>query len=482
MTTHKLVALTAVVGVLVVAACGARSSLNVGDGTRAAGGNQGSGASGGRNDGGTGGVGGGIGGDGGGGIGGGPGECVVFNSVAALAPADLFMMLDTSGSMAFQLDNGDTKWNAVTGALGTFFADGDSAGMDASLSFFPIVDNGIAAYCNGDFECGAPNSCFPRKVCPNALRGCFEDSDCANFGFPGETCQRLGRCPNDPGQPFCVQSGDGGLTCNSGPCVPTGGCDNRFTCDANAYVPSQSGLISLPQGAASLQGILNARPLDGGTPSLPAISGVIQAAVNNGVTRPNHKSFVLLVTDGLPTVCDPDLYGVNQEAAIANLVAAAGVGFAEDIQTFVIGVFTPVEQVQAEQNLGDIALAGGTDEAFIISTQSNVSGELLQALNEVRAEIQACEFELVTDGETVDFNTVWVRVFPDGGNPVWVAYVESAAGCDPAAGGFYYDVPPEQGPSRVVLCPRTCDLLLASEEPLVEVFTSCDPTDDEEEQ
>jgi hypothetical protein len=487
MAAHKLIAVASVVCVLVIAACGARSTLKVGGGTRATGGSLPTGGSGGTADGGGGfgGLGGGGEGGGGtggvGGFGGGPGECVVFNSVAALAPADLFMVLDTSGSMDFLLGNGTTKWDAVTGALGTFFADQDSAGMDASLSFFPILNNSVQPYCFTDAECGAPSTCFPRKVCPNALRGCFTDQDCANFGFPGDTCQELGRCVGEPGPPFCVASGDAGLTCNGGgTCTPTGGCDNRFTCDAGTYQSSQSGLVSLPQGAGTLQGILDSQALDGGTPTLPAVNGVIASAIGNSIVNPTHKSFVVLVTDGFPTVCDPDLYGATPDVAIDNIAGAASAGALQDVQTFVIGVFTPVEQLEAEQNLGQIAAAGGTSDAFIISTQSNVSAELLLAMNEVRAEVQACEFELVTNGEMVDFNTVWVRVFPDVGDPVWVEFVGSFAGCDAVTGGFYYDVPPSQGtPSRVVLCPQSCDLLLSSENPMVEVFTACDPTDKE---
>lgn len=484
MTTHRLIGALAAATVVWVAACGARSTLQVGGGRAG----QGGAGQGGLTSGGFGGEGGGFGGRGGGvagqggvgGIGGGPGECVVFNSVAALAPADLFMMLDSSGSMAFEIQPGSTKWSAVTDALGAFFAAPESAGMDASLAFFPIENNAVPSYCQSDAQCGGPMTCFPRKICPNALVTCLDDQDCANFGFPNDTCQVLGRCTNDPGQPFCVASGDGGLGCDASACDPTGGCDNRYTCDATAYAPSQSGLVSLPQGAGSLQNILANRPLTGGTPTLPALTGVIDAAVANGDVNPSHKSFVLLVTDGFPTVCDPDLYGADQARAIANLAAAAAAGFAQDVQTFVIGVFTPNEELEAEQNLGSIALAGGTDDAFIISTQSNVSAELLEALNEVRAEVQACEFELVTNGEMVDFNTVWVRVFPDDAEPVWVPYVGSAAGCDAFTGGFYYDVPPNQGtPSRVVLCPSSCDLLLTSEDPTVEVFTACDPTDEE---
>jgi hypothetical protein len=469
MVTHKLVAALLASTVVVVAACGARSTLKAGAGTANGSGGVATGGRGGANGGGGQGGDGAIGGAGFGGAGGGPDECVVFNSVAALAPADLFLMLDSSGSMAFALPNNQSKWSAVTNALGSFFSAPESAGMDASLAFFPIVNNNIPSLCQIDSECGA--TCFPRKVCPQQARQCFEDSDCE---IPGDTCQVLGRCSDNPGQ-LCVSSGDGGLACNAGSCNPVGGCDNRFTCDAMTYDASQSALVSLPQGAQSLVSVLNNRPLDGGTPTLPALEGMIAAAVTNSISQPSHKTFALLVTDGLPTSCDPDLHVGDPSLPIANLAAAAAAGFAQDVPTYVIGVFTPFEEMKAQQTLDAIASAGGTTEAFIVSTQGNVSSDLLEALNQVRAELLECTFALVTNGEMVDYEKVWVRLTPDGQAPVWVPYVGSELGCDPMTGGFYYDVPPEQGtPSQVILCDRSCNVLDTSEDPLVEVFTSCD--------
>jgi hypothetical protein len=478
-------------GIVVASACGARSTLELGGAAQGAGGGDGGtvpnggtggsvpngGSAGSQPNGGAGG----SGAQGGGGFGGGPGECVVFNSLALLAPADLMMMIDTSGSMAFEIQPGVTKWSAVTEALGAFFEDEDSSGVAASLAFFPIQQDFIPSFCFTDTACGVPDSCFPRKVCPSGLVTCFTDEDCTILGFPGDVCQPLGRCTTEAGQPFCTESGDGGLACDPGnTCTPVGGCDNRYTCEASAYTPSISGLVNLPGGSSTLENVLANRQLEGGTPTLPALTGVIDAAALRAANHPSHKVLVVLVTDGFPTVCDPDLYEADPDLAIQNLADAAAAGLAAEVETFVIGVFTPAEQTKAEEVLGTIAVAGGSNGAFIIDTAGNVAEDFLLALNEVRANAQACEFELQNMGEPIDFTTVWVRIEPDGGEPMWIPLVDGAGACDPMTGGFYYDVDPDVGtPSRVILCQATCDLLQSSERPIVEVFTECDPTDEE---
>jgi hypothetical protein len=47
--------------------------------------------------------------------------------------------------------------------------------------------------------------------------------------------------------------------------------------------------------------------------------------------------------------------------------------------------------------------------------------------------------------------------YPLGGTPQLVPYVTSLAACDPAHGGWYYDVDPLYYlPSKLIMCPCTC--------------------------
>lgn len=79
----------------------------------------------------------------GGGFGIGPGgtnsPCVSSVAQANLADADLIVMLDRSGSMGDPNEgfSPTLKWTPVTAALKSFFTDPSSAGLSASLQFFP---------------------------------------------------------------------------------------------------------------------------------------------------------------------------------------------------------------------------------------------------------------------------------------------------------------------------------------------------------
>ncbi len=67
--------------------------------------------------------------------------CVSSVAQAALANANLIVMFDKSGSMGDPLEGFDaevmTKWIPVTSAMVAFFTDPNSAGVSASLQFFP---------------------------------------------------------------------------------------------------------------------------------------------------------------------------------------------------------------------------------------------------------------------------------------------------------------------------------------------------------
>jgi len=65
--------------------------------------------------------------------------CVSSIAQANLANADLVVMLDKSGSMGDPNEgfSPTLKWTSVTAALRSFFTDPNSAGISASLQFFP---------------------------------------------------------------------------------------------------------------------------------------------------------------------------------------------------------------------------------------------------------------------------------------------------------------------------------------------------------
>ncbi|WP_394832350.1 VWA domain-containing protein [Pendulispora rubella] len=88
----------------------------------------------------------GDGGPGSGNVDGGPGGSCggTVTSSHKLVPINLAVMFDTSKSLVQDPDgdNTQTRWEPVKRAMKAFFADAQTAGMNASLHYFPIVDRG----------------------------------------------------------------------------------------------------------------------------------------------------------------------------------------------------------------------------------------------------------------------------------------------------------------------------------------------------
>ena len=402
--------------------------------------------------------------------GGGPPDCVVFNSSAVLAPLDLFVMLDASGSMSETTPNGILKWQAVRSAFDSFVHDSESIGIGVAVGFFPIVNAGVPQFCFDDMTCGQPDTCQLMNVCSGTQSLCGLSTPCPL----GEQCVPLGQCTGITNmQVLCFEPGQE-CPVGGGPCTPIGFCENRFTCEAEPYGPPVFGIEQLPAAADDFVATIDAKSPDGATPTLPALQGAINNAIAHQNANPTHNVIVVMATDGLPSVCDPALQ-TDPEQATANLAAAATAGFDVGIQTWVIGVFSEAEEDLARANLDAIASAGGTNEAFIVTTNNVVTESFLEALNQVRLTSKACEFELAQSSEPVDYGEVWVKITPIGGDEIWVKNVDSAAACQSEGSGFFYDVPPGPGstPTRIILCPQTCSILGASPNRTVEIFTTC---------
>jgi hypothetical protein len=193
----------------------------------------------------------------------------------------------------------------------------------------------------------------------------------------------------------------------------------------------------------------------GNTPTAPALTGAIQQASTWAKAHPDHRVVTVLATDGIPTRCEPT--DIDPVAAIAK----AGASASPSISTFVIGVFGATDVTQgAPDNLNLIAQQGGTQAAFIVDTQQDVTMQFLKALDTIRGERLACEFKIPqpkSGTDTLDYNRVNIQ-FTSGAAKDLVFYVKNAAGCDAASGGWYYDVDPATGvaPTKIIACPSSC--------------------------
>lgn len=97
-------------------------------------------------------------------------------------------------------------------------------------------------------------------------------------------------------------------------------------------------------------------------------------------------------------------------------------------------------------------------------------------LIKVRTASEACEYAIPMNGGALpDLSRATVRLTPPGANPTLATRRASAAACDPASGGFYFDKDPSgpTAPGRIILCPATCDLFGDSKDRPIEVLVVC---------
>lgn len=488
-----LLAACALSGVaLISVACGSTTGSSFGDGSDGgSGGGAGSDDSGGGGGGsnGEGGFGGGATDSGGGGNGGDAGlnECAADTQQAKLAPLDLVLMQDTSGSMWETTSGSTTKYDAVKTALDAFMGDTGSAGIGLGLQYFPLFKNGLPNSCASNAECGTGGGSCILGTCSTNGNTCGQSSDCG-----GGTCKpNIKRCNGDP-EIFCVSTSDCTYYGLSGGCSypeVRGQCYNDYfassnplSCTSSDYSALAVPVAALPGAKTALDTSLGQHIPNGNTPTYNALDGAIQAAKAYATAHSDHIVAVVLSTDGIPNTngaCDH----TNTEI---NALAAAALAGTPSVKTFVIGVLSPSDDTTtATSTLNGIAAAGGTTAATIIGTSATTTTDFVAALTKIRGQSLPCELALpVPDAGTPDYSKVNV-VYTESksGNADLVPYVADTSGCTAdagASGGWYYDVDPflDAGgvPTKVELCPATCAAVQADPAGKVNVVQGCKTT------
>ena len=414
---------------------------------------------------------GGTGNDGGSGNGqaNGPGlsdACAAKVSTATAVPLDIYIMLDVSTSMLDLTAMQVSKWDAVKVAVESFLRDNASAGLGVGLQYFPLPKPNVPSSCSSNAECGDSGPCF-LKFCRNSsnLFPCQSNADClTSTGDNAGPCVNLAQCSKNPDY-ICPNPGSAcqaaDTTEDLGTCetVTQSFCQHTASCDVTQYSTPNTPIATLPAAAPGLISSIDAQTPSGNTPTAPALSGAIRQATQWATSHPDHRVVTVLATDGLPTECTPT--AINSVAALAK----AGVSGTPSINTFVIGVFGPDDVANgAPANLDTIALQGGTNKAFIVDTQKDVTTQFQAALDTIRGARLACQFQIPasTTGEALDYGKVNVQL-SNGAQKTVIYYVKNAAACDASTGGWYYDIDPSAGvPTKIIACPTTCDTFQAA--------------------
>ena len=403
--------------------------------------------------------------------------CAEDITTAKLVPLDIYLMLDSSGSMLNATLLSD-KWTEVAEALIAFLRAPESAGIGIGLQYFPLRLPGVPDSCSTDAACGEGGPC-QTKVCLNlaevGLLPCDVDADCDVDGFDPGLCLEIGDCSTDP-LSYCLTEFPEDTCAGGGTCSRTGFCTRLATCDAATYAMPEVPIAELPAAEPALVASLQAKQPEGKTPTAPALSGAIEHAKSWKAAHPDRTVIALLATDGLPTECFATPADTS-EAAVAEVAAIASQGRTAGVQTFVIGVFTLAEDLQlgARANLDRVAMAGGTEQAFLVDAGQDLGGQFLDALNEIRGSRLSCEFQIpeANGARAVDLNKVNVD-FSDGVTTTRVPRVNGAGACDPVRGGWYYDLDPSLGePSRIVICSTSCQAFQAAQDGSVQIELGC---------
>jgi hypothetical protein len=374
---------------------------------------------------------------------------------------------------------GGTKWDAVRMALTAFVSDPASAGLGVGLQYFPLGAPGIPEQCLGDVDCGPTGGPCTARACRPPLIGsapfmtCLFDSDCP-ASSPG--CAPFGECSGDPTLACFGFGADG---CGpDGDCNPVAGqCLFFASCDPGDYAAPAVPIDTLPDNGMALVDSLSTEMPTGLTPTPVALLGALSLCSSHASRFPERRVITVLATDGLPTDCVPEgTTTIEQAVQVVEDIAADGVSGVPPVETYVIGVFAP-EDMGAQQNLDQLAAAGGTEQAFIVDASGDVGEQVLEALDEIRGGALSCELELpaAPDGKTLDFNLVNVEL-TDADGTRSLEYVETPERCGESPVGWHYDIPPAAGtPTKITACATTCETLRAANDATVEIRLGCPP-------
>jgi hypothetical protein len=222
-------------------------------------------------------------------------------------------------------------------------------------------------------------------------------------------------------------------------------------CDGSLYKNLAVPIAPLPDNVIPIQQKLLASQANGGaTPMRSGLEGSIGAMRDFLDASPLHEGVVILVTDGDPTSC----------GAVSAVVGTATGGAkppsgVRTVRTFAVGM-----DGATFGNLNQIAAAGGGfPTAFDVGTGATAQQALVDALEKVRTGALGCEYTLPlppAEKGVLDLDSVVFEFTPGKNDPkVAMRRVADKAACGATTGGYYYDDP--KAPTRVVLCPASCD-------------------------
>lgn len=248
----------------------------------------------------------------------------------------------------------------------------------------------------------------------------------------------------------------------------------RLTCDETSYATPAVAMATLPGVGAALRASLESKRMSGGTPLVQAMRGMGTYLVNWATANPTHRTVLVIATDGIPdATCAGSTPPNSVDEAVVVATALSGGTFSSNapkIPVFVIGVGDDLTSLNA------IASAGGSGSATLISTGDNVDKQFIAALDAIRTQSLSCDYAIpVPQSGTLDLQAVNVSLV-EGSSRETLLYVADSSDCSAAADkGWHFDS--ATSPSKIVLCPETCDRVSSTVSGEVDVIFGCTRVD-----
>lgn len=307
------------------------------------------------------------------------------------------------------------------------------------LDMYVMIDtSGSMNYCpDSNNSCGA-NSRWAVGLRP-ALEGFVKSPDSRGIGFGMQRFPPPGSCNTvtyNPPAACCALS--------------------SYSAPAVAIAPLDDWLTNPTGHTNDLLDEWASWTMVGGTPTSSALGGAIERARAQALANPTHKVVVILATDGDPTFCPGNGAEFSQDSQNA-AISAAQTGFAgsPSIETYVIGVGPGASAARLHQiaRAGQGITDTSINPAYIVATGNPTA--LLNAMNDIRRQALPCEFALPKPSEgAMDPDTTELTYDPNDGGSVEVwPRTQSACPTD-GSDGWYYDS--ATAPTKIVLCPDTC--------------------------
>jgi hypothetical protein len=229
-------------------------------------------------------------------------------------------------------------------------------------------------------------------------------------------------------------------------------------CDSKSYVTPKVEIGALPGAAAALNAAISAQRPAGNTPTVASLTGALDHAMAWAKSHSSHRVGVVYATDGYPRGCD---LSVNTMANAAKVAKAAF--DSSGVVTYVLGVGRNLS------SLNQIAVAGGTESAYLIETGDDAASALAAALDNIRTRSQfGCTYEVPPPpaGQEIDYTKVNVQFTSGGGQVKALLKDPSASGCTE---GWQYSADRTQ----VNICGAACDAVKADPAGKLQILFGC---------